>query len=274
MNVSAKDIMRTPWMWEVKPFAIADNLYYVGDRDVSCHLFDTGEGLLLLDASYPQACYLLLESIRDLGFDPHDIKWILHTHGHLDHFGCTRMLVEKYGCKTYFPATDLPMLDERHDLNWHEEFDTPYEPPYDQYFQPDVLVNPGDRLTFGNTTVEVYAAGGHTPGTLCYRFLLPGGLVAAMHGGIGQNTLSSAYSKRKNLGRSWRDLFLHNLKKLYGLKVDIVLGNHPGQSKTFQKQEQTTPEYNAFIDPTEWDRFLQAAEDRWHALEEKDPIEE
>ena len=83
MNVPANDIMRTPWMWECKPFAIADNLYYVGDKDVSCHLFDTGEGLLLLDASYPQACYLLLESIRELGFDPHDIKWILHTHGHL-----------------------------------------------------------------------------------------------------------------------------------------------------------------------------------------------
>lgn len=274
MNVPANNIMRTPWMWECKPFAIADNLYYVGNKDVSCHLFDTGEGLLLLDASYPQACYLLLESIRELGFDPHDIKWILHTHGHLDHFGCTRMLVEKYGCKTYFPETDLPMLNERHDLNWHEEFGTPYEPPYDQYFQPDVLVKPGDKLTFGNTTVEVYAAGGHTPGTLCYRFLLPGGLKAAMHGGIGQNTLSSAYSKRKNLGRSWRDLFLRDLKALYGMQVDIVLGNHPGQSKTFQKREASTPEHNAFIDPAEWDRFLHAAEDRWHELEANDPIEE
>ena len=108
LAVKADDIMRSPWLWDVAPFKILDGLYYVGNRDVSCHLFDTGQGLLLLDTSYTQAAYLLLESIRALGFEPRDIKWILHSHGHIDHFGCTRMLVEKYGCKTYFPAADLP----------------------------------------------------------------------------------------------------------------------------------------------------------------------
>ena len=227
LKVSSDDIMRSPWLWDVKPFRIADNLYYVGNRDVSCHLVDTGEGLLLLDTSYTQAAYLLLESIRTLGFAPEDIKWIIHSHGHIDHFGCTRMLVEKYGCKTYFPAVDLPLLNERADLNWYEEFGQNYEPPYDTWFAPDVLVRPGDVLQFGNTTVELYDAGGHTPGTLALRFILPGGLRAAMHGGIGVNTLSAAYSQKKNLGRTWRDAFIRNVRALRGLEVDIVLGNHP-----------------------------------------------
>lgn len=273
LTVARDDVMRSPWMQDVAPFRIADNLYYVGNKDVSVHLLDTGEGLLLLDTSYTQASYLLLESIRELGFDPRDIKWIIHSHGHIDHFGCTRMLVEKYGCKTYFPAADLPLLNDRADLNWHEEFGQNYEPPYDTYFVPDELVHPGDVLTFGNTKVEVYDAGGHTPGTLAIRFILPGGLKAAMHGGIGINTLSSAYSKKKGLGTTWRDAFIKNVKALRDLEVDIVLGNHPDQSSTFKKMKRMNEEENPFIDPAEWNRMLDACERKYNSIQEKDPIE-
>lgn len=273
LTVSANDVMRSPWMWDVAPFRIADNLYFVGNKDVSVHLFDTGDGLLLLDTSYTQAAYLLLESIRELGFDPHDIKWILHSHGHIDHFGCTRMLVEKYGCKTYFPEADLPLLTDRADLNWHEEFGQNYEPPFDTYFVPDETLKPGDILIFGNTKVEIYDAGGHTAGTLALRFTLPGGLKAAMHGGVGVNTLSSAYSKKKSLGSSWRDAFIRNVKALYDLEVDIVLGNHPEQSKTFEKMARIGEVKNSFIDPEEWNRMLAACERKYNKLQDKDPIE-
>ena len=63
LTVTADDVMRSPWLWDVAPFKIADNLYFVGNKDVSAHLFDTGEGLLLLDTTYTQSAYLLLESI-------------------------------------------------------------------------------------------------------------------------------------------------------------------------------------------------------------------
>lgn len=272
LTVASNDVMRSPWLWDVAPFHIADNLYFVGNKDVSVHLFDTGAGLLLLDTSYTQTAYLLLESIRELGFDPHDIKWILHSHGHIDHFGCTRMLVEKYGCTTYFPEADLPLLTERADLNWHEEFGQNYEPPYDTYFVPDEILRPGDILTFGNTKVEIYEAAGHTAGTLALRFTLPGGLRAAMHGGIGVNTLSSAYSKKKDLGTSWRDAFIKNIRALYDLEVDIVLGNHPDQSKTFEKMVRMGEGTNPFIDREEWNRMLASCEQRYLALQNRDPI--
>lgn len=273
MNVSANDIMRSPWNWGAKPFHIADNLYYVGDKDVSSHLFDTGEGLLLLDTGYTMGTYLLLESIRELGFDPKDVKWILHSHGHLDHIGATRIFMERYGSKSYFPEIDLPLLDEKKELNWHEEFGVPYEPPYDQYFIPDVLINPGDVLQFGNTKVEVYAAGGHTPGTVAYRFLLPGGLKAAMHGGVGVNTMSSAYSRKRNLGNTWRERFFRDIRALYDLPVDIVLGNHPNQTGTFEKRAKMNGETNPFINPAEWNEFLTKREQIFQDLVKNDPIE-
>ena len=59
-----------PWEYHTEGFCIAGNLYYVGNTNVSCHLIDTGEGLILIDSGYPQTVYLLLESIRNLGFNP------------------------------------------------------------------------------------------------------------------------------------------------------------------------------------------------------------
>ena len=272
MAAKPDNIVRSPWMYAQKPFHIVDNLYYVGDRKVSSHLFDTGEGLLLLDTGFPHAEYLLFEAIRDMGFDPHDIRWILHTHAHYDHFGATRALVEKSSAKTYMPEADLCFMTTETQLNYCARAGLYYEPPYDTFFEIDVSVKPGDVLTFGNTKVEVFDASGHTPGTVCYCFTLPGGLKAAMHGGIGRNTLESSYAKEYGLGTAWREAYAASLKRLKGLEVDVVLGNHPYQTHTFDKLARTTDAHNAFIDPTEWDRFLEKTEEALIAFLAEDPM--
>ena len=122
------DICMHPWKYYVEPFRIAGNLYYVGNSDVSSHLIDTGQGLILLDTAFPQTVYLLLESIRRLGFNPDDIRLILHCHGHYDHFGGTRVLVElsrsrfQAGAKTALGEADIEILKERPDLSWAPEY--------------------------------------------------------------------------------------------------------------------------------------------------------
>ena len=262
---------RTPWAYETAPFEIVPGVYYVGNKSVSCHLFDTGEGLLLLDTAYTETTYLLLESIRALGFEPHDIRWIVHTHAHIDHFGATRMLVEAYGCKTYMPAADLPFMQSA-DWTYCEPLGIRYEPPYDAYFETDVPVHPGDVIRFGNVTMTAYAAPGHTPGTMVYTFDLPGGLRAIMHGGIGLNTLTSSYSREHRLGASWRDAYSRTLDELRVLTADVVLGNHPGQSRTFEKAAARTGEHNPFIDPAEWQRFLADCRARFEQMLRDDPL--
>ncbi len=272
MTPEPTSALRSPWLSDTPPFCLVDNVYFVGNKDNASHLIDTGEGLLLLDTPFASQAYLLLESIRELGFDPHDIRWIVHTHGHFDHFGATRMLVEKYGCQTYFPAADLPLLNEHKELNWCDELNQPFEPPYDMWFAPDVLMHPNDTYTFGNTTMTVRDAAGHTPGTMAILFTLPGGLTAAMHGGIGRNTLSAAYSRKYDLGNTWRTAYLRSMQTLRELEVDVVLGNHPGQNDTFGKHERRTPTDNPFIDPTEWARMIDRCVEEYLTLVEKDPL--
>ena len=89
-------IMEAPWEWDVPPFPITDNVWFVGTRQVGCHLLDTGDGLALIDSGWPRVTYLLLESIRAAGFDPKNIRVIIHSHYHIDPIGGTRCLMEKF----------------------------------------------------------------------------------------------------------------------------------------------------------------------------------
>ena len=94
----------------VEPFRIFGNLYYVGDRKVCCHLLDTGAGLILFDTGYRNAVHLYLESIRKLGFDPADIKYIIHSHEHFDHFGGSNEIRALYGSKVCMSAVGTALL--------------------------------------------------------------------------------------------------------------------------------------------------------------------
>src|SRR5262245_61635439 len=62
------------------PFKIFDNLYYVGLRSVAAYLVTTSDGLVLIDAGYGLTGDLILDSIRGLGFNPANIRYILLTH--------------------------------------------------------------------------------------------------------------------------------------------------------------------------------------------------
>lgn len=79
-----------PWTLAQKPFKVIENVYFVGNTWVSVYLIDTPEGLILIDCAYEENLYLLIDSIRGLGFDPKDIRHLLISHGHFDHCGAAR----------------------------------------------------------------------------------------------------------------------------------------------------------------------------------------
>jgi metallo-beta-lactamase class B len=108
-----EDFYRYPYLYRVDPFCIFGNLYYVGNKDVGSHLFDTGDGLILIDTTYPTTDALLVQSIWQAGFNPKNIVYILHTHGHFDHFGATSLLKVFSGAKTFLGSRDAKMFREQ-----------------------------------------------------------------------------------------------------------------------------------------------------------------
>jgi len=250
-----------PWKYYVQPFRIAGNLYYVGNSDVSSHLMDTGQGLILLDTAYPQTVYLLLESIRRLGFDPDDIRLILHCHGHYDHFGGTRALVELTGAKTALGEEDIEILKERPDLSWAPEYGLEFY----ETFEVDRPLVDGETIALGGTSIECLHIPGHTPGAMSYFFEMDDSgdtYTVGIHGGPGLNTLSEDYLKKYGLSMSRRTDYVRSLQRLKKRPVDVFIGAHPGQNATLAKRALMTDGSNPFLDKTAWPMFLETLEQR------------
>jgi len=250
-----------PWEFYVEPFRIVGNLYYVGNRDVSSHLIDTGQGLILLDTAYPQTVYLLLESIRRLGFDPDDICCILHCHAHYDHFGGTRAIVELTGAKTALGREDIEILEEKPELSWAPEYGVPFY----ETFQVDRPLDDGDTISMGNATIECLRVPGHTPGSMAYFVeITDKGTIhtVGIHGGPGLNTLTKEYLEKHGLPLSRRTDYMRSVERLKERTVDVFIGAHPGQNATLDKRAAMKDGKNPFLDKTAWPLFLDSLEKR------------
>jgi metallo-beta-lactamase class B len=249
------DICMHPWDYAVEPFRIAGNLYYVGNKDVSSHLIDTGEGLILLDTAFPQTVYLLLESIRRLRYDPDDIKTIVHCHGHYDHFGGTRAIVELTGARTALGQEDVEILTHRPELSWAPEYGVEFY----ETFSVDLPLREGDVISLGNTAIECVHIPGHTPGAMAYFFQIEDGgqmYTVGIHGGPGINTLSDGYLEGYGLPFSQRDDYLASLGRLKRRSVDVFIGAHPAQNATLTKRLQKSESRNPFLDRAAWPAYL------------------
>jgi len=252
-------ICMCPWEFYVKPFKIIDNLYYIGNKDVSVHLLTTRNGLVLIDTAFPQTAYQILENIRMLGFDPADIYAIIHTHAHYDHCGSTKALVELTGAKTYLGKDDISIIENYHLRTWANYYGTEF---YEQ-FTIDYTLSDNQKINFGGTDITFIATPGHTDGTMSMFFdVKENGRTykVGLHGGPGLNTLSREVMRYYDLPEKNRTDFLNSLEKLKKIPVDIQLGIHPFQNNTFGKFAKMNSGSNPFINSDEWLRFLNKLE--------------
>ncbi len=247
--------LKHPWEGYVKPFKIFGNLYYVGTEPASTHLIDTGDGLIIIDPGYQQSLYLVINNICELGFKIKDIKYIIVTHGHYDHLGAVKALQLLTGAKTFIGKEDRTYANGEEDLTWAKELGEEYY----EAFEPDVLISDGDIIELGNTKILCKDAPGHTPGTKAFFFDVTDGkntYRAAMHGGVGMNSMMTEFLERYNLSTETREKFIPAIESIIDEKVDILLGNHVWNNDTIGKSERMTDEFNPFVDPTEWKTFL------------------
>lgn len=246
-----------PHRYYIAPFKIFGNLYYVGDKKICCHLIDTGDGLILFDTGYRNASHQLLQSIYEMGFNPKDIKYIVHTHGHFDHMGAGDEFRDMFGCKVFMSAVDTQLLRERPDralLDWGPM-------KFDEICWPDVEINDGDHIKLGNTDIRCVLTPGHTLGTMTFFFDVTEGDTTChvgYMGGAGFLTIYREYCKEFGIEEDKCAHMFKSIDKLWNEKVDIVLGNHPNQNCSIEKRQHMieNPGSNPFINPLSWRIFL------------------
>ena len=242
----------------IKPFNIFGNVYYVGYSWVCVHLIDTGEGLLLIDAGNCGATAMLIKAIYDLGFKPDDVKWIILSHGHVDHIGAANFFKNMFGTKLYMGKPDADMFKERPEFSLIQE-STDF---MDDIFEPDVCIQNGDELTFGNTSIKCYIVPGHTEGCVALFFnAYDGGRIkrCGYYGGFGFNTLTKQFlDDFGDFEHNMWDTYLKSIDSVINERVDIFLGNHTENNKFFEKLDilNKTGSNECFIDENEWKAYL------------------
>ncbi len=153
----------------------------IGGFQIFCYILGdekTGEGIVV-DPGGPANA--ILRRARDKGV--REIKYIVNTHMHVDHTA---------GNKAMKDATGAPIAIHEADANGLLRQNAAMLAMFDAEESPraDVLLKDGDRINFGNESVEVIHTPGHSLGGICLYF--PGYVITGdtlFVGGVGRTDL-------------------------------------------------------------------------------------
>lgn len=98
------------WNKPLAPFRLYGNTWYVGMDGLSAILIESSDGLVLIDGGLPQSAVRIDANIRELGFDPANIRAILVSHAHFDHAGGVAALQRLSGAPVYISSVGAPAL--------------------------------------------------------------------------------------------------------------------------------------------------------------------
>lgn len=221
----------------IKPFRIFGNVYFIGTYAESSHVIDTGEGLIMIDTGRDNLPSIL-NGLEAFGYSTTDVKYIINSHWHYDHTESTQKMAELSGAKTIIGREDFEKAKK--------------------FFVADILVSEGDTLSLGNTTVNFIETPGHTKGTMSFFFNTEENgvtLRAGMFGGAGVNTLHQGKFDYDGCREDYRK----SVERLLGEKVDLFIGNHSWNNKTYEKSLilRETGE-NRFVGREPWVQFLES----------------
>ena len=130
----------------VMPFD--ENCYVVSD--------ETGEGVVIDPGGMAKQ---ILSYIREAKLS---IKAVLDTHGHCDHIGANDEIRDETGAPLYIHKEDAAMIsDMKLNLSAFMGFRVISRPA-------EHLLSEGDKISFGQTELEVIHTPGHTKGGVCF----------------------------------------------------------------------------------------------------------
>ena len=137
---------------ERDPQKVFDNLYYVGMNEFSAWAVTTSDGIIIIDPIFDYSVEAhVVDGLRELGFDPADIVYVLVSHGHGDHAGGAKFLQENFGASVIMGSADWDLVEQQNP-SWKP--------------QRDIVVDADRELTLGDTTLRLIMTPGHTYGTI------------------------------------------------------------------------------------------------------------
>jgi glyoxylase-like metal-dependent hydrolase (beta-lactamase superfamily II) len=200
------------------------------------YAFETDRGVHIVDAGWntDEAFTALDHGLAEAGFSVADVRGVMVTHIHPDHYGLAGRIRETSGAWIALHPADAALIHDRYedpdDLldrmgAWLRRLGAPEEEidalrnvsmpvrPFVRFAPPDVLLEDGDRPDIPGWDVTAVWTPGHSPGHLCFwepdnRLMLTGDCVlpritpnVGLNPQAGDNPLGDYLRSLDRLGR-------------------------------------------------------------------------
>lgn len=147
--------------------AMLERKWVVGPFQCNCRLLAcprTGDAALVDPGDDPKQILKGLLGLTTPSGVPIRVRYLLHTHGHLDHIGATRGVRSQWTeSKIAIHRGDEPLYQQ---LQMQGSlFGIQYEPP----LPIDEFLEHGQDLRIGDLRISVIHTPGHSPGSVCLR---------------------------------------------------------------------------------------------------------
>lgn len=206
---------------------VFDNLYYIGLDDVASWALvqNQGEEIYVFDAlnNAEEAEKYIVGGLKQLGFDPANIKAVFVMHGHADHFGGSKYIQEKYKAAIYMGEADWgDVMRQGADSKSRAHGLAP---------EFDKVIKSG-KMKLGETEITFFDTPGHTNGTV--SALIPVSFkgekhLAALWGGTGYPRGDDAQLEK----------YINSITEFTGIarnaNADVFLSNHAHSDASVQR---------------------------------------
>lgn len=239
----------------IRPCHKGGDLYFVGTKEMSCHILKTNAGLLMIDVGTVENYGYVLKGMKELGLSVADLKILLISHYHYDHgeaVPALRRLVEREGgeLKVGVGEPDAPLLG----------------------FPVDFTLTEGSKVTLGQYTIDCLLTPGHTSGVISFFFHMDVNgedVLCGMFGGAGINQMGYDFMIRHQVQFHVRQQYAKSLERMKKMPVEMLVGNHVGNDRTNVlieewAKENFAPEKNPFVHNGRWLEFLEEFTDKFH----------
>jgi metallo-beta-lactamase class B len=260
------------WYAAVQPYRIMGSgtrgIYFVGTKGLGMYFIPTDGGHIVIDGGMPGEGQYVADAIRQLGFDPKDVKILLNSHAHLDHSGGLAELKAMTGAQMVASEGDRSALEGGFYLG-SEEDRAMNAPPV----KVDRIIADGERLTLGNVTLTAHITPGHSRG--CTSWTMP-----VVQGGQTYQALffcSATVAANRLVGPPQYQGIVADYRKTFAMtkdwKPDIFLTNHPEFSDMPEKRaRQKAGDPLAFIDREGFPAMMEKLEQAFDAALQKQTL--
>ncbi len=229
-NPAARADEHPDWTTPLTPFRIADNLYYVGSRDLASYLITTPGGDILLNSNLETSPPQIRHSVEQLGFHWSDIRILLISHAHSDHAAGSAQILRETHAKYMVMDGDVPVVES----GGATDFAYGPKPQYPRA-HVDRVLHDGSTVMLGNVTLTAHKTAGHTRGctTWTMRVHVPGEPASKLRNVVivGSWNVNPGYRLVPDHGKSASypgiaQDYEHAFAVFHTLPCDIFLGAH------------------------------------------------